>query len=252
MKSIFYLFVSLSLIGCASPKFNYKPVAVDVSEPPLNQIVQRSIGEEMLKQGKFALVDILNVTTTFKPHWGVTITPGIFRQTGNDEDAYYFELGGRGGDSGSVEKSWVVDPLRALMVKKSDNSICIVTVFNATSCTGNSTENYQLQKRSIVFENTIQQTLIYNGRVGSKVKIGYREFSSNYARPAFNNDVEYDLSESRTIAYKGALIEIIEATNQYIKYSVKKNFNKAIPFGSDESNPIIQPPKLNKDSQTSI
>lgn len=252
MRFFIYFFVSLSIIGCASPKFNYKPLAIDVSEPPLNQIAQRSIGDEMLKQGKFALIDVLNVTSTFKPHWGVTVTNGIFRQTGNDEDAYYFELGGRGGESGSVEKSLLVDPLKALMVKKSDNSICVITVFNAFSCTSSSTENYQLLRRSVIFENSIQQTLIYNGRVGSKVKVGYREFSSNYARPAFNNDVEYDLSESKTIAYKGALIEIIEATNQYIKYTVKKNFNKAIPFGSDENNPIIQPPKINKDSLTNI
>ena len=48
------------------------------------------------------------------------------------------------------------------------------------------------------------------------------------ARPAFSNDVEYDLLESKTIAYKGAMIEVIEATNQHIKYIVKRNFNKAI------------------------
>ncbi|MCD0195610.1 hypothetical protein K1T77_12420 [Acinetobacter baumannii] len=45
-------------------------------------------------------------------------------------------------------------------------------------------------------------------------------------RPAFNNDVEYDLSQSKEIGYKGALLEIIEATNQDIKYKVIRNFNK--------------------------
>ena len=73
-----------------------------------------------------------------------------------------------------------------------------------------------------------QQTLLYSGRIGNKINISYREFSNNVARPAFNNDVEYDLGESMTIGYKGAEIEIIEATNRMIKYRVIRNFNKAM------------------------
>ena len=47
------------------------------------------------------------------------------------------------------------------------------------------------------------------------------------ARPAFNNNVEYDLSESPIIGYKGAKLEIIEANNQFVRYRVIENFNKA-------------------------
>jgi len=223
------LVFTVFIVGCAAPKLNYKPTAFDISEPPLNEVVQRSVGDEMLKQGKFALLDVLNVEATTKPHWGVTINPGLFRRTGSDEEANYYELGGRGNESGSVEKSWAVDPLKALMLKKVDSSICIVTILNATSCSDKEKTNYKEEKRSVVFENSVQQTLIYSGRIGSRIRFGYREFSNNLARPAFSNDVEYDLLESRTIAYKGALIEIIEATNQYIKYIVKSNFNKIAP-----------------------
>lgn len=35
--------------------------------------------------------------------------------------------------------------------------------------------------------NSFQQTLIYNGKVGNKINIGYREFSGDLARPAFAN-----------------------------------------------------------------
>jgi hypothetical protein len=73
-------------------------------------------------------------------------------------------------------------------------------------------------------KNSFQQTLIYNGKVGNKINIGYREFSSDTARPAFNNDVEYDLSESKQIGYKGALIDVLEANNQEIKYKVIRSF----------------------------
>jgi hypothetical protein len=227
-KTLAVVTITLAVAGCASPKFNYRAPAIDISEPPLNEIVQRAVGEEMLKQGKYALVDVLSVETSVMPHWGVTVNPGLFRRVGADESANYYELGGRGGDSGSIDKSWVVDPLKVLMIKKGDASICIVTVFNATSCSNRDKQNYKEEKRHVVFEDTVQQTLIYSGRVGSRIKFGYREFSNNLARPAFNNDVEYDLLESTVIGYKGAQIEVIEATNQYIKYKVLHNFNRAI------------------------
>jgi hypothetical protein len=72
--------------------------------------------------------------------------------------------------------------------------------------------------------NSFQQTLIYSGRVGNKINVSYREFSNNTARPAFNNDVEYDLSSSNTIGYKGALIEVIKADNSSITYKLIRNF----------------------------
>ncbi|CAD9197495.1 hypothetical protein QAC21B_03669 [Acinetobacter bohemicus] len=75
-------------------------------------------------------------------------------------------------------------------------------------------------------EHSFQQTLIYSGKVGNKINISYREFSGSLARPAFNNDVEYDLNQSRQIGYKGALLEIADANNQSITYKVLKNFNK--------------------------
>ncbi len=241
------------LTACAAPKYNYRAPALDISEPPLNQIVKSAVGEEMLKQGKYAVIDILNVSSPIKPHWGVTINPGIFRQVGSEGDSLFFELGNKGGDSGSVEKSWAVDPLQALMVKKSDYSICMITVFNVSACSTDSQSNFKLEKRSAVFENSVQQTLIYNGKIGSRIKFGYREFSNNYARPAFNNDVEYDLSESKVVAYKGAQIEILEATNQYIKYIVRRNFNKSIgPLGPNEGRPNIEPPQINNNDLKNI
>ena len=81
--------------------------------------------------------------------------------------------------------------------------------------------DYEKKKYPVTNSDSFQQTLIYSGKVGDKINVGYREFSSNVARPAFNNEVEYDLSESKIIGYKGARIEVIEATNEYIKYKTR-------------------------------
>ncbi|WP_234715586.1 hypothetical protein [Sphingopyxis macrogoltabida] len=79
--------------------------------------------------------------------------------------------------------------------------------------------------RPVVSESNFQQTLIYSGRVGDRVKIGYRESAGDMARPAFSNEAEYDLSVSKEVAYRGAKIRIIEANNQSITYEVISNFN---------------------------
>jgi hypothetical protein len=73
--------------------------------------------------------------------------------------------------------------------------------------------------------NNFQQSLLYNGRVGQIITIAYREFSGNRARPAFNNEVKYDLSVSKVLSYKGARIEVIDADNNQIEYRVLSNFN---------------------------
>lgn len=70
--------------------------------------------------------------------------------------------------------------------------------------------------------------LTYSGKLGDKVNIGYRESSNDFARPAFKNEVEYDVGESRTTGYKGARVEVIEATNQHIRHRVTRNCNDAL------------------------
>lgn len=71
-------------------------------------------------------------------------------------------------------------------------------------------------------KDTFRQELIYNGRSKKVIKISYREFKNNFARPDFQQDLSYDLSDSKEIGFRGAIIEVEEATNTYIKFVVKK------------------------------
>jgi hypothetical protein len=71
-----------------------------------------------------------------------------------------------------------------------------------------------------------KQEFIYNGRVGSALKFIYREYIDDYARPAFSQDLQYDLAESKIIGFRGLRIEVISATNTNIEYKVLSYFNK--------------------------
>jgi hypothetical protein len=212
--------------GCATPQYNYQPEAKDFSSPPLNTVSVANVGDEMLKQGKFVERDAIFLARSMgvglmSPY---TLLPGYYVKTGEDEDSEFY-LPAEGGDGGHINKAALADPWESIQLYKHEPKVGIVTVFHVHVLSDS--DGIKRTKHLLLSDNSFQQTLIYSGKIGNKIKIGYREFSNNQARPAFNNDVDYDLDESKTIGYKGARIEIIEATNEFVKFKVLQNFNQA-------------------------
>lgn len=75
--------------------------------------------------------------------------------------------------------------------------------------------------------DTYKKELVYNGRLDNYIKIIYREYLNNWARPAFTQELQYDLNDSNIIGFQGARLEILEATNTKITYKVISHFPEA-------------------------
>jgi len=219
-KILFAGVIGLGLAGCASPSYNAQPIVKNISKPPIGSVNTANVGEHMLEQGVLRETDALVVYENTKVS-AYTIPPGQYSKTGDNEKGIYFSPINT--SSAMVSKAFYADPMKVLMTTLS-GELCIVTVFNVKTCEAN--KNFTVKKVTAMSEHSFQQTLIYSGKVGNKINISYREFSGSLARPAFNNDVEYDLNQSRQFGYKGALLEIADANNQSITYKVLKNFNK--------------------------
>lgn len=71
-------------------------------------------------------------------------------------------------------------------------------------------------------QNSLRRELIYGGVTGRTISISYREFADNTARPAFTQELKYDLTDGREIGFQGARFEVIEATNTQIRFRVIK------------------------------
>lgn len=71
-----------------------------------------------------------------------------------------------------------------------------------------------------------RKDFMYNGRVGNSLKFTYREFVNDLARPAFTQDLQYDLTESDIIGFRDARIKITDATNTSLKYKVLKGLSQ--------------------------
>jgi hypothetical protein len=229
MKKLIFVLLSafIFLGGCINPKYNYRPQTTEISKPPLDIVVTVNIGDSMLHQGEYSEHDAIYLKQDVKASGlatAYTFTSGYYFKKGEDDKSEYY-LPSNEPDSGRVIESMLIDPFKIIRLDKKSGKLCGVTIYNFEECTSNA--DYEKKKYPLISSDSFQQTLIYNGKVKDKITIGYREFSNNVARPAFNNNVEYDLSESNIIGYKGARIEVVEATNEYIKYRVLNNFNWA-------------------------
>lgn len=67
-----------------------------------------------------------------------------------------------------------------------------------------------------------KKELIYTGVSKNVITVLYREYQNDLARPAFSQELKYDLGEGRTIGFKGARFEVINATNLGITYKVRR------------------------------
>lgn len=214
-KIILTSIFTLLFTGCTTVSYNKNSNIVrHIDYPEINKIISANIGDHMLMKGVLVEEDVL-VVQNFIEGTLYKIPPRKYFQLGEDSKQVFFSADG-------IIKSFLADPYQALSVEKNQNKeICVITVFGGKGCYQG---EFKIDKQVSEKSNSFQQTLIYSGKIGNKINIGYREFSNSTARAAFNNDVEYDLSDSKIIGYKGASLEIIEANNSSIKYRVIKNF----------------------------
>lgn len=190
----------LLLNGCATRKAT---TTERITDPPVGVVTTRGVGEPLISQGigVFRSDIVLAKEARVGEH---KIPSGKY--------PYYDE------NSSGI---WFYGDDQYFYIKKADDTICVDNK-------GCAKIEYALSKRPIfAVSDSLQQTLLYNGRIGTRITLAYREFSNNLARPAFNNSVEYDLNESTAVGYKGARLEIIKATNTDITYRVITGFSFA-------------------------
>lgn len=85
-------------------------------------------------------------------------------------------------------------------------------------------ENF-LEMKVFHKEGTSRRELVYGGRSGSTIKVLYREFRGSLAAQAFYQELSYDLSESNTIRFRGMAIDVKDATNSLIRFTVRSRMD---------------------------
>ncbi len=71
-----------------------------------------------------------------------------------------------------------------------------------------------------VEDGDLRDELLYLGRDGDVLRLRYREFREWSAHPDFYQDLSYNLSESKEIAFRDIKLKILSATNTSISFKV--------------------------------
>ena len=77
------------------------------------------------------------------------------------------------------------------------------------------------------YEKSFKQELVYTGASQGVVSLVYREFKNDLARPAFSQDLKFDITTDNIVGFKGARFQIISANNTGIKYKVIQHLRRA-------------------------
>jgi hypothetical protein len=84
---------------------------------------------------------------------------------------------------------------------------------------------YEKSELIIPNNDSFKYELLYQGTTKGSLKLSYREYINDFARPAFFQDVSYDLESSPTIVtFRTVRIEVLSADNNHIKYRVLSGF----------------------------
>ena len=71
-------------------------------------------------------------------------------------------------------------------------------------------------------QSGFRRELIYSGVAQGVLSVSYREYVNDFARPAFTQELKYDLSAGSEIGYRGARLEIIHAGNTSVRFKLLK------------------------------
>lgn len=231
MRSLLLVTATIGLSACAStPAPNYTPIRTPISFPKLAEETQVSLGEDMLRQGFYTEEDGIELVVENNIK-GYRLSKGFYPQIAEDKGSTYHSYRMSSNREGAGYLLQARDLLglplpfpQSIRVSKTKQETCVITGgLNGPIC--DTEHSFERTRQPVLSDRDLQQTLLYSGRVGDRIKIGYRESSGSIARPAFSNEAEYDLSASSEIAYRGARIKVITADNQKIRYVVLSNFN---------------------------
>jgi len=196
------------LCGCLSGCIlTPPPEAKEISDPAVGEVATALVGESMLREGYGYLVERVQI-----------MGPAMLK--GSDISGMYRVESSAGDELVLAGDQYV-------RLNTATDRACFYGAISWLSSDCKDGLKVRFSRSSsldYVRSYRMEQTLIYSGRIGNRIKLGYREFSNGYARDAFSNEAEYDISESKQIGYKRALIEVIEASNTQITYKVLRNF----------------------------
>ena len=216
MKKILYLFFAFLIISCGAKMTLADKQNVDTSFPQLNQISTGDVGVTLVSKEKGSKHKALVINEDRK------VKPGNLIKELNRGEIFINQFDTKKYELYSSPKN--INFGIAVPKNGGEQMFYINDGAGAQIVQLNSPINCSETTAVVKEDQYFKQEFIYNGKIGTGLKFTYREFVDNTARPAFTQDLQYDLAESNIIGFRGLRVEIINATNMNIQYKVISQF----------------------------
>ena len=204
-----------------------------IDRPALGVTTTAELGETIVEKGRLRTYDGLRLDNTLS--WGdgfllkkFTVSPGRLRARQKDSKFTYFYSENMTSHDALLGTSPY--PSGGLC-RSNDGTGAVRGFIIAGRCNMNWNDSPIVENIEVydVDSPGFRQELIYNGRSGDNLKFLYREFSGDFMRPPFSQDVQYDINDSNIIGFRGARIEVLEASNTNLTYRVISSFPDFVP-----------------------
>jgi len=222
---------TIVLSSCANPLTRPEPKVEAFFIPPNGTVSTASIGEPVISKGKHESFQAIDLSNKLAIKGQFEAMPGQYQIVAEAKTEFYVapysgvQPESRQGEIRSLNSAYTGH--LKLRIKKDSGSACAVQSLGTvlTNWCSDIPANYTRTTGKAMSARSQNQTLIFLGTTGDTARFQYREFSGGYAKPTLEAETAYNLKDSNVITYKGAMLEIIEATNQNIKYRAISNFN---------------------------
>jgi hypothetical protein len=237
IKNILAISSLTLLVSCATPSIQVNLRLATI--PEINSLSTVEIGQTIISKAFVKSIPAIMVPNeTFDPISPIAMPSGIFSLTREDKNGKYYDSGIK------VERSsWELIPhiliYKTIEREATGKSVGALGIFvpsdrskPAVGYVGDGSKmgtipilDIQSTIKEEWSQGSFKRELVYTGISKNVISILYREFKDEIARPAFTQDIKYDLSDSKIIGYRGARFEVTEATNVGITYKVLKTID---------------------------
>lgn len=222
MKRILALLSIIFISGCAAVSMVSNPVErASFTSFQIGEVQEAAVGNPMIVEEDVSFYEGIIATEDFQPPAQMGSPPYPIIPAGAGFKAY-----GKLTSGATLYR----EPNKIISQKGSWNYCLAVNelnqVYGDAECVLGFVRDWNLsgtpfKSGRIYQKGSFKAEIVYNGKSQDTIRLSYREYHDDFARPAFYQDLSYDLSESRTIGFRNMKIEVLEATNSDIRFIVR-------------------------------
>lgn len=225
MQHISFFSHLVALLCVPAMGLTFRAVASERVTPLLNTESTAQVGKAILHQGEVYQRAAIRLSEeiVFGEDGAYALMPGYYLRVG-ESDGWESYVPADGPDAGSVKKAPGAITLQgSFLVSKDSKVIGLIT--NFYQAVNAKAKGITRTTRPSLSTDSIQRALVYGGRAGNKLKLGYQETWANIKRPSEIRFIQHDISEAKVVESNGARIEVLQATDDFIRYRIIKSFN---------------------------